>query len=168
MKPLSLAALLLLTISAVGQQTKRPKPQARLDPELVSLRNEYVKATEDYKQSLRKLLSLYEADVIRAQEKLALGRKLLAEGLIGPSQVEDDEQSLAAAKNKVNETQRQLSGADDQIAAVLDDEQLQKEYKKAVVQRKKQRKPRCSNWTLTVHHRETGRSVESSYKFVCH
>ena len=168
MKTLVLAALMLLTFSAVAQQRSRSKAQPRLNPELVRLRNEYVQATKDYKQSLTKLLTFYQGDVVRTEEKLALSRKLLAEGLIGPSQVEENERSLLTARNKVSETQRQLAEADDQIAGVLNDAQLQEEYKKAVVKRKKERKAPCSNWTLTAYHRETARSVESGYKFVCH
>jgi predicted nucleic acid-binding Zn-ribbon protein len=167
MKPLVLAALLLLTVSAVAQQRSTPKARPRLNPELVRLRNDYVEATKEYKQSLTKLLTFYQADVVKMEDKLALSRKLLAEGLIGPSQVEEIERSLVAAKNRVSETQRQLAGADDQIAAVLNEAQLQEEYKKAVVQRKRERKPRCSNWTLTAYHRETARTVESGYRFVC-
>jgi len=168
MKTLLLAPLLLFTVSAVAQQRSRPKAQPRLTPELVRLRNEYVEATKEYKQSLTRLLTFYQADVVKTEEKLALSRKLLAEGLTGPSLVEDNERQLIYAKNKVSETQRQLAEADDQIAGVLNEAQLQEEYKKAVVQRKRERKPRCSNWTLTAYHRETRRSVESGYKFVCH
>src|ERR1044072_3749279 len=125
MKPLYLAVLLLLTVSAFGQQTNSSKPQPRFNPELVRLRNEFVEATKEYKQSLTKLLAFYQADVGKAEDKLALSRKLLAECLIGPSQVEESERSLASAKNKLTETQRQLAGADDQIAAVLNEAQLE-------------------------------------------
>lgn len=61
----------------------------------------------------------YEADVKRAEEKLATSQKLLAEGLIPKAQVEESRRALTAAQQKVADTRRQMSGADDQIAAVL-------------------------------------------------
>jgi len=115
MKPLVLAALLLLTVSVIAQQRTTPKAKPHLNPELVRLRNEFVEATKEYKRSLTKLLTLYESDVVRTEDKLGLSRKLLAEGLIQPSQVDDAERALIAAKYKVSETQRQIAGADDQL-----------------------------------------------------
>ncbi len=97
---------------------KKPPPPAPVS-ELARLRDEFVKATNEYKASLEKLVVFYEADVMRAEEKLAVSQKLLAEGLIAKSQLEENERALAAAQQKVAETRRQMTGADDQVAAVL-------------------------------------------------
>ena len=78
--------------------------------ELTKLREEFVKATNDYKASLAKLLPIYEGNVTKAEEKLELSRKLLAEGLISRTQVEENERALAAAKDKVDGN----AAADDQ------------------------------------------------------
>jgi hypothetical protein len=101
---------------------KRSKKKTRASPpvtELTKLREEFVKATNEYKASLVKLLALYEADVKKVEDKLAVSQKLLAEGLIAKTQVQENEQALAEAKAKVTETRRQMAGADDQIAAVI-------------------------------------------------
>jgi multidrug resistance efflux pump len=87
--------------------------------ELTNLREQFIKATNEYKTSLEKLLSFYEADLKRAEDKLEVSKKLLAEGLIAKTQVQDYEYALAAAQAKVTETRRQMSGADEQIAGAL-------------------------------------------------
>jgi hypothetical protein len=98
--------------------------------ELAKLREQYVQATKDYRASLEKLLAFYEADVKKAEDKLALSQKLLAEGLIAKTQVADSEHALAAAQAKVAETKHQMSGADDQIAGVLVENEADKELAK--------------------------------------
>ena len=99
------------------KKTPTPKPPAA--SELTKLREEFIKATNEYKASLEKLLTFYEADAKKAEEKLSVSKKLLAEGLIPRTQVEDNEHALAAAQAKVTETRRQMTGADDQIAGAL-------------------------------------------------
>jgi hypothetical protein len=117
-------SLLVSAGSVSGQKKSRKKTPARAQvsgqtSELAKLREQYVQATNEYKASLQKLVPLYEAEVKRAEDKLAVSQKLLAEGLIAKTQVQENERTLAEAKQKVAETRRQLTGADDQIAAVL-------------------------------------------------
>ena len=120
-------------IHVEAQKRTKKKPPAAAPAkvtELTKLREQYVQATKDYKASLEKLLAFYEADVKKAEEKLALAQKLLAEGLIAKAQVTDDEHALAAAQAKVAETKRQMSGADDQIAGVLVEEDADQQLAK--------------------------------------
>ena len=120
-------------IDVEAQKKIRKKPPAAAPAkvtELTKLREQYVQATKDYKASLEKLLAFYEADVKKAEEKLTLAQKLLAEGLIAKAQVTDDEHALAAAQAKVTETKRQMSGADDQIAGVLVEEDADEQLAK--------------------------------------
>ena len=97
---------------------KRPPPPAPVT-ELNRLRDEFVRATNDYKASLEKLVVFYEANVKRAEDKLAVSQKLFAEQLIAKKEVDESQQALDAAKAKVAETRRQMTSADDQIASVL-------------------------------------------------
>ena len=97
---------------------KTPPPPAPVT-QLSKLREEFIKATNEYKSSLEKLLTFYEADVKKAEDKLEVSKQLLAEGLIAKTQVEENEHALAAAQAKVTETRRQMTGADDQIAGAL-------------------------------------------------
>lgn len=118
--------LLTLTLLVCAQNVwaqkrttkKKPPPPAPVT-ELTKLREEFVKATNEYKASLEKLVVFYEAAVKRAEEKLEVSQKLLAEGLIAKAQVDENQRALAAAQQQVAETRRQMTGADDQIAAVL-------------------------------------------------
>ena len=55
----------------------------------------------------------------RDDEKLEQSKKLLAEGLIARTQVEENERALALAKEKINDLNRQMTNADAQVASVL-------------------------------------------------
>jgi len=113
--------LTLLVAMDVSAQRKSKKKSASAEPknELAKLREEYVKATNDYKASLEKLLAIYEGNVKKAEDKVELSKKLLAEGLIAKAQVEENERALDAEKLKVADTRRQMTNADAQIAGVL-------------------------------------------------
>ena len=109
-----------LCVDVTAQRKSKKKPAPKQPPtELTKLREEYIKATNDYKASLGKLLPYYENEVKKAEEKLEQSKKLLADGLIAKSQLEESERVLAAAKQKIAETNRSMASADQQIAGVL-------------------------------------------------
>jgi len=111
-------ALVAMDVSAQRKPKKKAAPAAP-QTELAKLREDFVKATNDYKASLEKLVAIYEENVKKAEDKVALSKKLLAEGLIAKTQVEENERALDAEKQKVAETRRQMTNADSQIAGVL-------------------------------------------------
>jgi cytoplasmic iron level regulating protein YaaA (DUF328/UPF0246 family) len=115
-----LLVLLLVTVAVSAQRKSKKKP-APPEPqsELSKLREEYVNKTNEYKASLEKLLAIYEDNVKKAEAKVDVSKKLLAEGLIAKSQFEETQHALATEKQKVLETRRQLTSADAQIAGVL-------------------------------------------------
>jgi Outer membrane efflux protein len=121
-----------LSVDAFAQKKTKKKPAAaEPQSQLAKLHEEYINATKDYKASLEKLLAIYEANVKKVEEKLDVSRKLLKEGLIAKTQVEENERAVTSAKERVSETRRQMASADDQIAGVLvetaADEQLAKD-----------------------------------------
>jgi hypothetical protein len=116
---LIVVVLTALSVDVSAQRKTKKKTAPAPQTELAKLREEFINATKDYKTSLEKLLAIYEGNVTKAEEKLEVAKKLLAEGLIARSQLEENERGLAIAKEKVSETKRQMSGADEQIAAVL-------------------------------------------------
>lgn len=124
-KPIYSCLLTLTLLLCAGNVWAQKKTKKKTPPapapvtELTKLRDEFVKATNEYKSSLEKLVVFYENDVKRAEEKLSVSQKLLAEGLIAKTQVEENQRALTAAQLKVTEARRQMTGADDQIAAVL-------------------------------------------------
>ena len=112
--------LALASVDVVAQRKTRKKPAPAPPPsELSKLREEFIKATNEYKASLGKLLPFYESDVKKAEEKLEISKKLLAEGLVPRTQVEENERALALAKEKIADTNRQMASAEAQIAGVL-------------------------------------------------
>src|SRR5215510_2827406 len=89
--------VLLLLISPGYSQKKRTakkpaKPAvvetAPTAAELSNLRDEYIKATKDYKASLQKLLSLYQENLKKVEDRREQMQKLLADGLISKHEVE--------------------------------------------------------------------------------
>jgi hypothetical protein len=111
------------------EKRKTPSPEA---DELAQLREQYVSATKEYKSSLEKLLAIYQGNVQKAEDKLALSRKLFAEGLVAKQQIEENERALASEREKVAETQGQISSADSQIANVLVEAQADQQIAKSL------------------------------------
>jgi hypothetical protein len=115
-------ALLLgvvLPFAVVGEaQTKKTKV-TKPTTELAQLREEFIKATSEYKNSLTKLLDIYERNVTRAQDKLVQSQKLYSEGLISKIQLTEAETAVVEAKSKVSEARVHMANADTQIAETL-------------------------------------------------
>jgi hypothetical protein len=133
---LSLLVTAILFVCAIGAPAQKKKAK-RVAPqtELARLRDEFIKATKEYKDSLTRLVALYERDVTKAEEKLAQSQKLLSEGLISKNQVSENEVALAAAKGKVDEAQRQMANADTQIASALLEAQAEAQLAKTPLRR---------------------------------
>jgi hypothetical protein len=109
----------VVTSAAVPQKKGRWKPKPQLASELSKLRDDFVKATKEYKTNLEKLLAIYESNVKKAEDKLAVEKKLYDEGLIAKNQIDEHELAVTAEKDKVAETRRQIGSADTQIADTL-------------------------------------------------
>lgn len=115
-----LLVLAVVSLDVFAQRRTKKKPAPAQPPsELSKLREEFIRLTNEYKASLGKLLPFYESDVKKAEERLEVSKKLLAEGLVPRAQVEENERALALAKEKIAETNRQLASAEAQIAGVL-------------------------------------------------
>jgi len=102
-----------------AEVASQSKPTAEPASELARLRAQLVQATKEYKSSLEQLLALYEADVKRADERLAKTKELYAQGLVAKRDMEKDEAAAAGAREKVAALQGQLKSADVQIAETL-------------------------------------------------
>jgi hypothetical protein len=105
--------------AAAGQAKKSKSKPAKPVTELAKLQEEFIKATKEYKLSLGKLLTIYEREVIKAQERVTQSQALFAQGLISKNQLADSETALSGAKAKVEETSRLMANADSQIADTL-------------------------------------------------
>ena len=101
------------------KKTPQKKAQARPADELAKLREEFIKATNDYKASLEKLGESYEKSVRKAEAELTKSRELFSAGLISRKAVEAGEVAVAQEKDKVAEVNRRMANADSQIAETL-------------------------------------------------
>lgn len=116
----SLLLTAIVFVCAIGAPAQKKKAKrVERQTELARLRDEFIKATKEYKASLTRLIELYERDVTKAEERLVQSQKLLSEGLISKNQVSENEVALARARDKVNEAQRQMANADTQIASAF-------------------------------------------------
>jgi hypothetical protein len=170
----ALALFLFLVATSTFGQSKQsvkpaPKPTALSASELTRLRDEYIKATREYQTSLKRLLILYQESARKAEERVTQSRKLFADGLIDPREVEKSEQALSDANLKVSGVQQQIATADTTIAQTLIEiskpetkAKLAREYKRASA-----RRPTCRNWTLTASRQQRGSTVTFAYKLVC-
>jgi len=112
--------LMLGAFLAVSAQKKgRPKATPKPVSELAKLRSDYINAANEYKTSLEKLLSLYENNVKKAEDKLVTAKKLFDEGLIAKNQIDADELAVVKERDRVAETRGQIVNADMQIAETL-------------------------------------------------
>jgi hypothetical protein len=129
------ATLSFVCLPAAAQKKKsttKAKPaQAKPVDELTRLRNEFIKATNDYKTSLEKLLASYEKNVAKAETQLTQSRELFAQGLISKNDVAAGERTLAELNDKVTETKLRMSNADAQIADTLVEAEAEKSLAKS-------------------------------------
>ena len=127
----SLILVTALSIDVFAQRrTKKKSAPPQPPSELAKLREEFIKATNEYKASLGKLLPFHESELKRAEERLEVSKKLLAEGLVPRAQVEENEHAVAVAKQKIAETNRQLASAEAQVAGVLAENAANEEINK--------------------------------------
>ena len=87
--------------------------------ELAKLREDFIKANNDYKASLEKLRASYEKGVARAEAELAKSKELFAAGLISKQELATAEAEVTEAKGKVAEVDSRMTAADSQIAETL-------------------------------------------------
>jgi hypothetical protein len=136
-----LAALLLLSpqLAATAQNRRKAQPRTAQDKrspekdEAAKSRDEFVRLTEEYKKSLQELLTFYERDLKRAEEKSAKLKELYSQGLIARRDVEDGEQAIKDAQVKIAEAQKQMRAADEQVAQMVVEAKAMEEMARAAV-----------------------------------
>jgi hypothetical protein len=141
-------------------QKKRPPARAKkgtaaqtkTEPQPVSevarLRAQLVQATKDYKSSLEQLLTHYEAEVKRADERVVKSRELYSAGLVSKRALDEDSLAAETARAKVARVEGQLKSADVQIAETLVEAEAEEAAAKALAQAKSA--PRAPGGLLTT------------------
>jgi hypothetical protein len=136
---IALMCLLLLTLSQPARaQKKRTGPtrqpqteQAKAAEQLNRTREDFIKASKEYKASLEKLLVLYEGNAARAAGRLVQAKELQVAGLISKREIEESERQLTDAQTKVEGVRQQIANADTQIADTLVEAQAAEQMAKA-------------------------------------
>lgn len=131
-------SLQVLTLTPTFAQKKRTskavkpatKTQTKAPTELEKLRDQYIAATKEVKASLEKLLPLYEKELSAAEDKAAKSKELVAQGLLSKRELEEAERAVSIAKAKINDVNKQMGSADDQIAQVLVEVESEKQIAK--------------------------------------
>jgi soluble lytic murein transglycosylase-like protein len=113
----------LLTVGVTVQAQKRVRPQAPAQTRqsqgqdsLQEFRKAFIKSSEDYKASLQKLLSLYEDEVKKVNERSTKWEALYKDGLISRKEYETSTSDITAAQAKVDEVRKQIATAEITIA----------------------------------------------------
>jgi hypothetical protein len=158
---LALTAALSLSVhaSAARQKSRSPgrvkkgtttqkKAEAQPLSELARLRAELVEKTKEYKSSLEQLLTHYEAEVKRADERVAKSRELYNAGLVSKRALDEDVLLAETARAKVERVEGQLKSADVQIAETLVEAEAEEEAAKALARAKAA--PRAAGGLLTT------------------
>jgi hypothetical protein len=107
-----------------------------------------VQATKEYKSSLEQLLTHYEAEVKRADERVVKSRELYQAGLVSKRALDEDELAAETARAKVARVEGQLKSADVQIAETLVEAEAEEAAAKALA--KARRAPRAAGGLLTT------------------
>ncbi|MET0645640.1 MAG: TolC family protein [Pyrinomonadaceae bacterium] len=124
------------------------KPEPQPVSELAQLRAKLVQATKDYKTSLEQLVTLYETDVKRADERVVKSRELYDAGLVSKRELDADVQAAETARAKVARVEGQLKSADVQIAETLVEAEAEEAAAKALAKAKTA--PRATGGLLTT------------------
>ena len=117
--------LLAAASSAVAQKKQQPAgvaetvqaQEAAADP--AQFRKDFIKATEEYRDSLKELAALEEKSLKRLEEKHAQLKQLHAEGLIARRELEENETALADARKKFEDAGKQLASAETVLEAAM-------------------------------------------------
>ena len=107
---------MLLTFAGLALALSTPGGPAQAQQKLDA---QVERAATDYKLNLDRLLTLYEGDSKRAEERLTKMRELLAQGLVTRREVETAEEAAVRTREKVAEAQAELKGADMAVAEAL-------------------------------------------------
>ncbi|MGB9179943.1 MAG: TolC family protein [Pyrinomonadaceae bacterium] len=126
---LSLSLLFPATEFQLFAQSRKKPPaaqtksaQAKPSDELARSRDEFVKATKEYKKSLEQLIAIYEKNVSKAEEKSKQMKELYAQGIVSKHEMEEAERAVLTAQAKVTESKQQMVAADTQVAEMLVEE----------------------------------------------
>jgi soluble lytic murein transglycosylase-like protein len=123
---LALIIALFATTASASAQGKAVKTSAKSlpaaqaekaadDPE--QFRKEFIRAAEEYRNSLKELAAYGERDAQKLEEQHGKLKELYADGLIARREIEASDKALSDARAKVEDIRKQLAQADTTLEA---------------------------------------------------
>ena len=121
--PVIFLIFLLISVGS-GQAQKRlarPNAQSQTKPmqqvdSIKEFREDFIKASEDYKASLQQLQAMYEDNLKKLTEHSAKWKELYTDGLISRQEYETSTGDITEAQVKVDEVRKQIATAEITIA----------------------------------------------------
>jgi soluble lytic murein transglycosylase-like protein len=96
-----------------SEQTQKAEPA----DDLQKFRQDFIKAAEEYRVSLKELSASYEVSVTKAAEQRTKLEELYKDGLISRVEFEGTGKAVEEAQAKLDEVRKQIAEADETIAA---------------------------------------------------
>lgn len=103
----------LVSITGLARTDKVQAKKTEVKSELAKSRAELVKATEEYKQSIQKVIDLNQQNLKDANDKLAKQKELLEQGIISKRDFEAGQAKIAELQASLAQSKKQLLEADD-------------------------------------------------------
>ncbi len=124
---------LALAVSGSGAFAQKKKPARQARPSQAQLAKDHAKAKEDvikasneYKESIQQLIVLLEAEEKSAADIVEKRKALLAANVISKRELEDSERALELAQTKIATARKQIGEADSIIAEAKAEDQIAK------------------------------------------
>jgi hypothetical protein len=118
--------------SGATQSKSKPRRSAPAEVDLSKLQADLIRSMTAYRESLEKLLAMYERDVQSLTDQVDLRRSLYKNELISKRDLEEYERALAKAQAEYDETRAWIVEADLTLTEVMAREELLKLPKLAV------------------------------------
>ncbi|MGH9873861.1 MAG: hypothetical protein ACRD9S_15530 [Pyrinomonadaceae bacterium] len=126
----TLTLALFLACGVANAQTQSPKTSNKVTS---SSSDNLIEAANEYKASSKELLTIQENEVSKAAAKLEELRTLVSDGLVSKSAFAAEEQNLAALRERLEATQKQIADSDNRVAQIKAQEDLRKKQASAPV-----------------------------------
>jgi soluble lytic murein transglycosylase-like protein len=113
--------ILFVTVGSVQGQRRSVRPNAEApqrkpaDP-VDNFKEDFIRASEDYKASLQTLLLQYESDVKKLTDRSANWKELYSEGIISQREYEAKMSSVSEAQVKIDELRKQIKSVEITVA----------------------------------------------------
>lgn len=119
-------AFALIAVVASAQNKANVAKEKSPEEKLAESRADLIRAANDYKASLEKVIAAHEPELITKREVVERVKKLVADGSASRKELEDSLRQLAEVEDKILDAKKQISEADSMIAEVTAAEQLEK------------------------------------------